>query len=290
MTLEMQNMMILSLKLKYKRLQTLIGLFDSNSSIDYMTSQLNYHQNIITICTPHGINFKYKVNYISFGVNKYAFWSKEHLKMMEYTTILDNEKTEKILTGNIVYSETLIKKKKQSIKNKNILVVGEYFSQDNFYSSPFHYNATKVFFDTISDFIEKNNDCKLTIRTRLNDEYFKLAQKYISKNIIISSPDKSIIDEINENDLIISVFSNALHEALLLEKKVLQINLLGIENYRNLAKDGLVYYADTKELLKIKLQDWYDDKLPKIDYLKHLEKYSNNGLFLKINLESRNLI
>lgn len=282
--LEINSMMLLSLKIKFKNLKNIIGLFDTYAPIDYITYKLNKYQKIRTICIPHGINFKYKVNYISYGTNIYTFWSKNHFERMESSNLVDDKKVEKIITGNVVYKNTLMQLKSKKIKAKNILVVGEYFSQDNYYSSAFNYNATKIFFDILSKFV-KDNNCKLTIRTRLNDDYSKLAKKYLSYNILFSSPSKSMIDEINENDLIISVFSNALHEALLLEKEVLQVNLLDIENYRDLAQDNLVYYADSKKLLTQKLEEWYHNKLPEIDYSKHLKIYSNNGLFLKINLK-----
>ena len=55
---------------------------------------------------------------------------------------------------------------------------------------------------------------------------------------------------------------------------------MNIENYRDLATDGLVYYADNAEKFEKYLEDWYEDKLyPKIDYKLHLEKYANNGKF-----------
>ena len=282
--LETKNMLYLSLKIKYKKLENLIGLFDADSTIDYATKNLN-SIGVQTICIPHGINFKYKANYISYGTNIYTFWSKDHLKRMNESTIYSSKQEKLMLTGNIVYTETM-KHIQKNKKTKKILVVGEYFSSDIFYGSPFNYQSAKLFFDTLNSFMYKHRDCEITIRTRINDKYTLLAKKYLSKRIKLSSPESSLIEEINEHDLIISVFSNALHEALLLNKKVLQVNLLGIENYRNLAQDGLVHYADTKELLEAKLEDWYMDKLVELNYGKHLEKYCNSGIFSKIKLES----
>ena len=283
--LELNSMTVLSLKKKYPDLENILGIFDAFSSIDYITEKLNKEQNIVTICIPHGINFKYKVHYISYGVNVYTFWSKNHLKRMEDSNLINDTKTNKVLTGNIVYKNTLDCLQNKKLNNKNILVIGEYFPKDDYYTSPFNERTTKELFDTLKNFMDKNKDCHLNIRTRLNDDYCKLALKYVSNNIKISSPNVSIIDEINNSDLIISVFSNSLHEGLLLEKNVLQVNLLGIENYRDLANDNLLFYADTSEKVKRILEIWYKSDLPKSDYTKHLKEYANNGNFEKLDLK-----
>lgn len=283
--LELDSMIVLSLKYRYPNLENILGIFDAFSSIDYITEKLNKEQSIKTICIPHGINFKYKVHYISYGVNVYTFWSKNHLKRMEDSNLINDTKTNKVLTGNIVYKNTLDYLQNKKLNNKNILVIGEYFPKDDYYTSPFNEKTTKELFDTLKNFMDKNKDCHLNIRTRLNDDYCKLALKYVSSNIKISSPNVSIIDEINNSDLIISVFSNSLHEGLLLEKNVLQVNLLGIENYRDLANNNLLFYADTSEKVERILEIWYKNNLPKLDYSKHLKEYANNGNFEKLDLK-----
>jgi len=282
--LEINTMIVMSLKDKFKNLKNIMGIFDTNPAIDYITNQLN-SINIQTICIPHGINFKYKVSYISYGTNIYSLWSQNHFIRMEESKLLKNKNVKTIISGNIVYKQTLKKIEQKLHKNeKKILVIGEYFSNDNYYSSPFNKKTSQILFDTLKLFCNEKKDIKVTIRTRLSDGYYKLAKNYISNSIQLSSPSNSIIEDINNHDLIISVFSNALHEGLLLNKKVLQVNLLGIENYRDLARDGLVYYADTEESLRNILLQWYNNTLPKLDYKKHLELYANNGKFIKINV------
>jgi hypothetical protein len=268
-------------------LKNIIGLFDTYSPIDYVTHNLNIENNITTICVPHGINFKQKVNYISYGTNVYTFWSENHLNRMEESNISHlKEVVSKIFTGNVVYKNTLESIQENKINNKKILVVGEYFSEDNYYSSPFNRQISKDFFDVLSQFLKEHDECSMTIRTRLNDEYSKLASLYINNKIKMSNPMKPITDEINDHDLVVSVFSNALHEGLLLEKKVLQVNLFGIENYRDLASNGLVYYADTKNDFSNILDEWYQDNLYSINYKKHLKEYANDGVFEKLELRT----
>ncbi len=281
--LETQNMIYLSLKDKFKYLENLLGMFDTNSAIDYVTDNLN-KIGIKTICIPHGINYIYKVNYISLGTNLYTFWSKNHYDRMMQSLLVELNNTKLKITGNYIYTKTL-KSKKTSKKSKKILVVGEYFEKNIFYSSPFNKKSANELLKTLSEFAKKNKDCNILIRTRIDDEYAQIAKKYLSNNIKLSSPKNSLIDEINEHDLIISIFSNAIHEALLLNRKVLQVNLLGIENYRTLASDGLVYYADTVDALKKKLQEWYRGELKDLDYERHLREYCNNGIFEKIKLD-----
>lgn len=275
--LEIDTMMILSLKSKFRKIKYIIGSFDSYPEIDYVTFLLNSMYKIKTICIPHGVNFKYKVHYISYGTNIYTLWSQNHFDRMAEVSF--EKSGVKKITGNIVYTDTLSSLIHKD-KNKTILIIGEYFSEDNFYSSPFNKNTTILLFEIMKRFMQRHSDCKLNIRTRIYDDYFNIASKYLSSNISISNTDISIIDSINDSDLVISIFSNALHEALLLEKKVIQVNLLNIENYRDLATDRLVYYADNAEKFEKYLEDWYEDKLyPKIDYKLHLEKYANNGKF-----------
>ncbi|MGB2551763.1 hypothetical protein ACPF04_01145 [Campylobacter sp. MOP51] len=286
--LEVDAMMILSLRSKFPNLSSLIGSFDTYCSIDYVTWLLNNKYNIYTICIPHGINYRYKVNYISYGTNIYTFWSQDHLCRMENSIIDLDYETEKIITGNVVYKnliDCLYEKKLDCVRSeKKILVIGEYFPDDNFYSSPFNSEVTVRFFEVLKEFL-RSHDCSLTIRTRLNDEYFEIASRYISEKINISSPSVSVKDDIFSHDLIISVFSNALHEALLLQKKVLQVNFLGIENYRTLASDNLVFYAENESDLKKILKKWYHECLEPIDYNWHLVKYANNGKFIPLEIK-----
>ncbi|WP_169777298.1 hypothetical protein [Campylobacter mucosalis] len=280
--LEIVSMMVLSLKHKFVNLKNIIGTFDTYSPIDYVTFLLNKMQNITTICIPHGINYKYKVNYISYGTNIYTLWSRDHYDRMEFSNILDGHKVKKVITGNVVYSNTL-KYKMEKIYEKKILIIGEYFSTDSYYSSPFNTEISKRLLSLVSKFVETHN-CLLTIRTRLNDSYCKIANEYSSDRVKITSSDTSIIEDINDNDLVISIFSNALHEALLLGKIVLQVNFLEIENYRSLAEDKLVYYASTEDELNKILVLWYDGLLEYTDYNLHLEKYANSGNFFRIEL------
>jgi len=281
--LETQNMIYLSLKDKFINLTNLLGMFDTNSAIDYVTDNLN-KIGIKTICIPHGINYIYKVNYISLGTNMYTFWSKNHYNRIMQSLLIKPNNTKLKITGNYIYTKTL-KHRKITKKSKKILVVGEYFEKNIFYSSPFNKKNANELLKTLSEFAKKNQDCSILIRTRIDDEYAQIAKNYLSNNIKLSSPKNPLIDEINEHDLIISIFSNALHEALLLNKKVLQVNLLGIENYRTLANDGLVYYADTIDALNNKLKKWYNGELKDLDYERHLREYCNNGVFEKIKLD-----
>lgn len=286
LNLEIDSAIFLSLKQKYKNLKAIIGLFDAYNGIDYVTYNLNKKQNIQTVCIPHGINFKYKVNYISYGTNIYTFWSKDHFNRLENSNLLELESTKKVITGNIIYKNTLEKIVKNRSESKNILIIGEYFSLDNYYSSPFNEKSTMKLFDTLENFVREVNKCNITIRTRLQDGYYRIAKRYVSDKIKISSPEKiNLIDEINKHDLIIAVFSNALHEALILEKKVIQVNFLGIENYRDLAKDKLVYYATNESELLNLLKKWYNGELKELNYKFHLEKYCNNGKFEKLKIK-----
>jgi hypothetical protein len=283
--LEIEAGVFLTLKEKSPKLKKVLGAFDAYSSIDYVTYRLNKMYNIKTICIPHGINFKEKVNYISLGVNTYTFWSENHLKRMGGSNISKKYvDVSKIITGSSIYHSITKNKKNKKNNAKKILVIGEYFSNDFFYSSPFNENTSRVFFNVLTDFVKNNIDSTVTIRTRLNDGYYNLALQYACDNIVISTSKNSIVDEINNHNLVISVFSNALHEGLILEKDVLQVNLLKIENYRDLAAKKLVHYANTEESFSYILKKWYQNELRNLDFDLHLKEYANNGDFKKIKL------
>jgi len=275
----------MSIKSKYNNVNFILGLFDTCGYIDYVTYNLNSKQNIKTICIPHGINFKYKVSYISYGTNYYTFWGENHLERMDSSNLLALDDVCKVITGNVSYSDmklgiSLEKRKKH---NKKILIVGEYFSKDNYYTSPFNATSTRLLFEEISKF-SKDNECEVTVRARLEDEYYNIANLYTSDLIKMSSSNINILDQINEHDLVVSIFSNVLHEGLLLKKDVMQINILEVENYRDLAKHGLVYYVSNTEDIVKNLDKWFREELEPLDFNKHEQLYCNEGKFSPINL------
>jgi len=256
-----------------------VGQFDATSYIDYITEELNT-VGVQTICIPHGINFKYKVNYISHGVNSYVFWSKEHKKQFDENVLVQNCDNDEIggFSGFKDMKKRYLKEKANFSNNqKSILLIGEYFSKDTFYTSPFNYETAKRLFEKLKGYA-LSLKVPITVRTRLNDDYHHLALEYESYGIKISTPEKKeIFSEIMEHDLIVSVFSNALHESLLLRKKTLQVNFLGIENYRNLAERGLVYYARDEDELDMFMKRYMEDDLDILDFALHEEEYCNSG-------------
>jgi hypothetical protein len=262
---------------RYK-VKNILGEFDTTSYIDYVTEVAN-EKGTKTYCIPHGINFKYKVHYISMGVNHYAFWSIKHQEQF-YQNLLVDDNVEGKICGYIGFKELkdrYLKASKGEKVVKSILVIGEYFSNDNFYSSPFHEEASRRLFECLKEYAKKYH-LPITIRTRLSDAYFNLAKEYEPYGFRISSPSKKdIYADIMGHDLVISVFSNALHEALLLRKKTLQVNFIGIENYRDLAHEGLVYYADNEKDLDEVIERYVKDQLEVLDFDRHERVYCNSS-------------
>ncbi|KAF7775448.1 hypothetical protein PCIT_a1642 [Pseudoalteromonas citrea] len=278
--LELEVAQILSVKGKQKELTHVYGFFDTCGYIDYATEKLNNLQSVTTVCIPHGVNYKEKCHYISYGTNIYSLWSDNHFERMESSNLLKEEATTKLITGHIGYYKNVLVPKTVA-KQKNILVVGEYFSKDGYYSSPFNESTSRRLFSVLKQFAEQTNT-SITIRTRLDDDYMKVAQYYACEKIVISTANVNLVDQILNHDLVISVFSNVLHEALILKRDVLQVNFLGISNYRDLASDNLVHYATNEQQCYNLLFLWHECNLPKIDFDYHLKKYCNDGKFNKV--------
>ncbi|ERM59217.1 hypothetical protein [Vibrio cyclitrophicus] len=278
--LEIEVAQILSVKGKLKKLTHVYGFFDTCSYIDYTTEVLNKLQKVRTVCIPHGVNYKEKCHYISYGTNIYSLWSENHFERMESSNLLEDEVTTKLITGHIGYYKNALLPK--SVANqKNILVVGEYFSKDGYYSSPFNESTSRRLFSVLKQFADLTNT-SVTIRTRLNDDYMKVAQDYACEKIVISTANVDLVEQILSHDLVISVFSNVLHEALILKREVLQVNFLDISNYRDLAGDKLVHYATNEQECYKLLSLWHECNLPEIDFDYHLKKYCNDGNFNKV--------
>lgn len=277
--LAFQNALIQSVVSTSKSVHSVIGPFDAYAPIDFITENCN-KKNIKTYCITHGVNYQYKVHYISPGTNYYTFWSQKHLDQFLRNCIIKNWNSYKI-TGHLGFSdfkERVPINSENKTLQKSILVIGEYFCKDNYYTSPFNANAVHQLFEILSAF-SKKNQVLITIRTRISDEYYEIAENYMNDFILLSSPAKDLFEEIQNHDLVISVFSNALHEALIQRKKVLQVNLLGIENYRDLAKDNLVYYATTPEEIQKTIDNYMNNALPDLDFQTHEKEYCNNCKF-----------
>ena len=269
-----------SVIISYPNIREVFGLFDTFNEIDYIRENLN-NLGIRITTVPHGINYKYKVNYISAGSNQYLFWSQKHSE-----AFLDNKLIEDscsfIVVGNPQFKDLRDKYILQRSKNKpslGILVIGEYFSHDSYYTSPFNRTAATKFFQTLAEFHQHNQHIKLTVRTRLHDTYYDCAMKTCTEQTIFSDPNRSIFEEIMEHDLVITVFSNALHEALLLERNVIQVNFLEIENYRTLAENGFVHYATNQEELLELLRQYVNGGLKRLKLGHHRLSYCNDAKY-----------
>ncbi|MFG1505555.1 hypothetical protein [Halobacteriovorax sp. ZH5_bin.2] len=247
------------------------GSFDSNFGIDYLTKVVNLN-NVKTICVPHGVNYKYKASYISYGTNYYSLWSEEHEKQIR-KSVNDPYAAITKITGSFVYKNLYdkFKTKKTSNKINTILIIGEYFSNDKYYGSPFNAYDARRYLGGIKEVASKIG-ASVSVRCRLNDGYYEVCKELLDDNFKILDNNQSIFEQYFEHDLVVSVFSNALHEALLLRRRVLQINFLGVENYRTLNENNILPCAHNElELEKILIENVFFN-----DYGSHDKIYLNN--------------
>lgn len=269
---------------KSKKLESIIGLFDAFSSIDYITKELNDKYNIRTICIPHGVNFKDKVHYISYGVNTYTFWGQDHLQRLSKSVLVSEESVVKKITGNVLFEATSKKYLPLCKEIKTILIVGEYYSKDGYYSSPFNENHTRRMMSTIEKAVSKLSGVNVVIRTRLKDRYAEVCQEFSSEKIKIVEPEVPIEEDILNSSVVISIFSNVLHEALLLKRHVIQVNMFGIENYRDLAQDKLVTYVTNETELSESIFAWSRNEILEPDFEFHENKYCNSSKFSPLKM------
>lgn len=284
--LEINLLCFESLVEKSNGLNSIVGLFDAFSSIDYITKELNDTYNVKTICIPHGVNFKEKVHYISYGVNAYTFWGEDHFQRLSDSVLLADEPVVKKITGNILFERTISKYKPLCVdrKRRTILIVGEYYSKDGFYTSPFNEEHTRRMMSTVKNVVSGLPDVDVVIRTRLKDRYAEVCQEFSSENITIVEPIVPIEEDILNSSVVISIFSNVLHEALLLKRHVIQVNMFGIENYRDLAQDKLVTYATSEKELSESIIAWSKHDTFEPDFDLHESKYCNNGKFYPLDM------
>jgi hypothetical protein len=89
----------------------------------------------------------------------------------------------------------------------------------------------------------------------------------------------TILEDIQSSKLIISMLSGGMHDALLLNKPVIQANFTGIKEPKEFDKNKVVYYTDSPEQLENMIDVFFANKLKVLDYDKNNEYYFNSGKF-----------
>ena len=126
--------------------------------------------------------------------------------MNEKSLITYDEMFKALEDANKQYKKYLEIKDKFSKKEKAILIIGEYFAKDNYYTSPFNAKNTKELFIILKELAAKYH-LKIKIRSRLYDDYYNIAKYFETESFTVSSSKRPIIEDILEHSLIITIFS-----------------------------------------------------------------------------------
>lgn len=239
-------------------------------------------ENIKFGCYSHSCNYNFRLEYIYIPFDFYFVWSEYHLSQIKSGSLINSD-CRFFIAGSPQYKGTnftSLTAKSHEVKY-DILVIGEYY-YDKFCDQPFNSLATNRLAKVLSQFADNYAIC---IRPRFtNDGYLKDVQTILGDTVDYSIPNEqtettTVLEDILSSRVIISVFSGAIHEALLLEKTVIQVNFQGIKSPKNLEEENLVYYAESEAELRDILVKALEGNISELDYKKHAAIHVNNGIF-----------
>jgi hypothetical protein len=277
------NLMRIISLINYYNPKIIIGALDASVTVDIYSLILKQY-NIKFGCYSHGYNYDFRTEYIYIPFDFYFVWSKAHLKQIQQGNLIKND-CKFYITGSPFYNNidfTNIKIKEQKIKY-DILVIGEYYYH-NYSVQPFNSIPTLQLANIIKNY---TTYYKICIRPRMKDQYYYDMYSVLRDSVIYSFPENettattTILEDIESSKLIISVLSGGIHDTLLLNKPVLQVNLLGIREPKEFDINKTVYYADTAKKIEDILNNFFNDELELLEYTKNNEYYINSGIFNK---------
>lgn len=227
-------LMSLSLKQKYKNMKELIGTFDASPVIDAITFFSN-KKGVETIITPHGMPFTFKSPYLSYGVNLYCAWSEFHSELLKRNKFT-KESCKVLITGNPIYQKMfhfhqLNKKNFIDSKKKKVLMIMENISDDFCRSIPYQSFFYRNIISKVVEVCNFYKDVSLNVRTRNQDKVFSIAKEFSQSVFISTSKDTLIEDDIIQADIVITQYSNAINEALIFGKNIIQIDLYKVKDW-----------------------------------------------------------
>jgi hypothetical protein len=232
LNIAIEVLLCLSLRRKYKKTTHLIGTFDASSSIDATTCFVNNYE-IKTVIVPHGLPYTFKSPYLSYGANYYCTWSKFHSKILKRNKFLE-EKCEIIVTGNPIYSKMHLhhlRNYKTASDKINLLMILENIPDDFCRSSPYQSIYFEYLISAVVSTCKSYSNASIKIRTRNKDKVYGISKNF-KKDVIISIGTESPIeDDIAMSNIVITQYSNAINEALIFGKMIIQVDLFQINDW-----------------------------------------------------------
>jgi len=207
----------------------------------------------------------------------------------EYSRILkkdgmyiNNPNCKYYIVGTPVYSHLNIEKLKQNQKKEiDILVIGEYYYKD-FSQQPFNSYSTIQLAKVLKKISKKYN---ILVRPRTKDEYYEDMRSILLNSVQYSIPSiesevkTTVMDDIVRSKLVLGVFTNGIHDALLVHTPVIQTNFILKKSHKPLHENSMVYYATNKDSLIQIIDDFFNKKISPLNYEEHNKKFLNSGKF-----------
>ena len=230
----------------------ILGTLDASIIADLYSSIFKSY-NIKFGCYSHGYNYDFRTEYIYIPFDFYFIWSQIHLDHIQKGTYIKNN-CKFYITGSPLYKNfnfPLLREQTVALKY-DILVIGEYY-YDNYALQPFNSQATLKLAEVLKTYSKQYNIC---IRPRMDDQYYKDMYSVLGDSVTYSFPKNqseaknSMIDDIQASKIILGVYTAGLNDALLLNKFVIHINFIGIEEPRYFNINNAKYYANNGERLQ----------------------------------------
>jgi hypothetical protein len=127
----------------------------------------------------------------------------------------------------------------------------ENISDDFCRSLPYQSIYFEQLISTVSSICESFSNIDLVIRTRNKDKVYYIAKKFSSFITISTQISVKIEDDISKANIVITQYSNAINEALIFGKSVIQVNLYKIHDWHSELQNSNICRVDSiEELIK----------------------------------------
>lgn len=126
---------------------------------------------------------------------------------------------------------------------------------------------------------------KICIRPRFaNDGFLECMKFYLRDTVEYYIPNEensatTILEQIQKSKVVLGVFTGAIHDAIALKKPVIQFNIIGIKEPKNLNKYPFVNYATSEKKLEFYLNQIVKNKISSKNSSFHNKIFLNNKIF-----------
>lgn len=270
-------------KLKINLVATICDFMPPTRSLVMISNS----KSIPTLLVQQGLQVNSTGQYfIPLNCKKMAIWGKEDKRYMEGFGIENNRL---VVTGSSLHDMVSVKKinkdKRKEIfaklkidKNKKkILLASQAFE------GIWGEKAREELIDVVVSKIKDLKDSQLIIKLHPREDEGiskEIIKKYNARNVIITKKEFDINDLISFSDVVITVNSTCIYDAILLNKPVIIVNLFKVPEQVQYAKSGACLGVYHKKDFDSALKMAYNKKLEK-RFAEGRRKFMNNYFYKK---------